>query len=75
MYHLTVTAKQWPATTNISVALWEIQENGTREQVKYSGVSVPVVQGGLFEDEPEVFLEMVIEWLTDIHGTWRHTHQ
>jgi hypothetical protein len=75
MYQLTVTASQHPESTVLSVSLWEHLENGSRRQVRLSNLTIPQVNDGLFDLEPEVFLEECIEWLADIHGTWRHTHQ
>ena len=75
MYHLTVTAKQYAASTVILTSLWEIQEDGSRKMLAYDSRAIPTVQGGLFSEPPSTFLETVLDRLTQTAKIWRHTDQ
>lgn len=75
MYHLHLTAKQYHTQTSVSVRLWEVSENDRREQVKYSVAVIPGETEGLFEIEPQAYLEQIILALQEIHADWCNTHQ
>lgn len=75
MYHLHLTAKQYPTQTSISARLWHVDAKGTRDQVKYSVIVIPGQTEGLFEIEPQAYLEQIILALQEIHAEWCNTHQ
>lgn len=75
MYHLTVTAKSYPASTTIHVSLWDTDSAGKRTRVRLSSLTVPTVQGGLFEATPAEYFDLVLAHLAGIRETWVDTHQ
>lgn len=59
MYHLTVTAKSYSMSTTLSLSLWEVQANDSRDLLRMNHVTIPKVQGGLFSESADEFLEFV----------------
>lgn len=73
MYHLQVTAKSYRMSTTVSVSLWRVEDTGARDLLRLGHLTIPKVQGGLFEESPDEFLEFVqanfAEMVTDTRDT------
>ena len=71
MYHLSVTSKQHRLHTVVSASLWEVHDDGTREQVRLASVFIPEPNGGIFGVSPAEFLDQLIQELKNVRDTWQ----
>lgn len=75
MYSLHLTARQYRAATVISLSLWDVDENESRELLAQSTTSIPVVQGGLFQEPASAFADAIVSELFRVSEKWRDTGQ
>lgn len=60
MYQWTLTSVSHTNHTTIHASLWRVEDNGRRVPLMVEHRVIPAVQGGLFEETPAEFLDVVL---------------